>query len=277
MWFMDDWRGNMLSDWQTSTTALEEYSRVFASVEGNTTFYGLPSAQRVDQWLKMVPDNFRFCFKLPKDVSHSDNLVAAYCNHRQQILAFYNQLGDRLGAVLLQLPATFSPLRQQELSEFLGQLKQDVAVDISVELRNLKFFDKSEHESILLRSLSDVGAGRTIFDSRGLFADGAMTDAVLDARAKKPRMPVHPIATHSSPVVRFIGHSDWKQNERYLLQWKQKLGLWLEEGRTPYFFIHTAGNTDVQYFVRYLEELWGLGEQTWPGESGPGKTDDLFG
>ncbi|KZZ46949.1 hypothetical protein A3759_06300 [Thalassolituus sp. HI0120] len=276
MWFMEDWRGNMLSDWQTSKTALQEYSRVFASVEGNTTFYGLPSASRVDHWLTMVPDNFRFCFKLPKDVSHSANLVEAYGKYRSQIVAFFNQLGDRLGTLLVQLPATFSPLRQPELSELLLLLQQDVFADISVELRHLQFFDKSESESKLLRSLAEVGAGRTVFDSRGLFADSAMTEAVLDARAKKPRMPVHPVATSKAPLVRFIGHSDWSQNDHYLLQWKQKLGQWLEEGRTPYFFIHTAGNTDVQHFVRYLEALWKLDGQVWPGEGGPGKTEDMF-
>lgn len=277
MWFMEDWRGNMLSDWQTSTTALAEYSRVFASVEGNTTFYGLPTAQRTAQWLDMTPEYFRFCFKVPKDVSHADNLMTAYRKYRQPFLAFIQHLGDRLGSVVLQLPATFSPVRQQELNAFLLLLKQDVAADISVELRHPGFFDKSTHESGLLRSLSDMGVGRTLFDSRGLFADVTLSEAVLDARAKKPGMPVHPVATNNAPLVRFIGHSDWRHNDRYLLQWKQKLGQWLHEGRTPYFFIHTAGNIDVPFFVRYLEDLWGLEEQIWPGESGPGKTEDLFG
>lgn len=277
MWFMNDWRGNMLSHWQTGATALQEYSRVFTSIEGNTTFYGLPSAQRVSQWLEMVPENFRFCFKLPRELSHSDNLIAAYQTHQHRVVEFFSQLGEHLGSILLQLPATFSPLRQQELNEFLLLLKQDITADVSVELRHLQFFDKSESEVVLLRSLADVGVGRTIFDSRGLFADRALTEAVLDARAKKPRMPVHPVATNQSPLVRFIGHSDWSQNERYLMQWKQKLAHWLDEGKTPYFFIHTAGNHDVQYFVRYVERVWGVDHPSWPGESAAGQTGDLFG
>lgn len=277
MWYMDSWRGNLLSPWQTSQGALTEYAQVFTSVEGNTTFYGLPDAERVKQWRMAVPDNFRFCFKLPREVSHADNLCLAYRTHRQQWLSFTHALGASLGCINLQLPASFSPARTRELYDFLSEIKSDCDADISVEFRHPAFFNKNTEESELLRALSDLEVSRTIFDSRGLFIDHSATAEVLDARAKKPRMPVHPVATGRSPVVRFIGHSQWDNNRVYLEQWLKKLESWISEGRTPYFFIHTAGNTDVQYFFRFIENMWFGEEQKWPGEQAAGHTNDLFG
>ncbi|WP_419810522.1 DUF72 domain-containing protein [Bacterioplanoides sp.] len=276
MWYMDGWRGNLLSSWQKAGEALAEYAQVFQSVEGNTTFYGLPDKRRARQWRSMVPDNFSFSFKLPRDISHAPNLLLAYQKHQLAWRDFADALEDSLGVISVQLPAEFSPQRLPELLEFLTLLKTHERADISVEFRHPGFFDKSANEQSLLRQLSELQVARSLFDSRGLFNDTAQTEAVLDARSKKPRMPVHPIATGASPVIRFIGHSDWALNERYLLQWSDKLQQWLTEGKTPYFFLHTAGNQDVQYFLRFLEKLWGLEESIWPGESGAGQSACLF-
>ena len=276
MWYLDAWCGNLLSPWQKAGEALSEYAQVFSSVEGNTTFYGLPDNKRAEQWRKSVGDDFRFSFKLPREISHAQNLVQAFAQHQSRWLDFSSILGDSFGVISVQLPAELTPARMDELFVFLEQLKQQSSADISVEFRHSGFFDKSGNEQRLLRQLSELHIARTVFDSRGLFNDLAQTEAVLDARAKKPRMPVHPIATGHSPVVRFIGHSHWPDNERYLLQWGKKLKQWLSEGRTPYFFLHTAGNQDVQYFLRFLEQLWELGESVWPGESGAGQSGCLF-
>lgn len=276
MWFMEAWRGNVLTAGQVSRTALTDYSRAFASVEGNTTFYGLPAAERVRQWQAQVPPHFRFCFKLPRSVSHAADLLQAYAGERSQWQAFCAQLAQQLGVVTLQLPAEFSPSRLSELFDFIALLQQDSGAEVSVELRHSAFFNKGQEEQALLRGLQQLGAGRTVFDSRGLFADASTSDEVRDAQLKKPRMPVHPVATSRAPVVRFIGHSDWQQNLTYLSQWQQKLQQWLAEGRTPYFFIHTAGNTDVQYFVRFIESLWQLPAADWAGENEAGQTEDLF-
>lgn len=45
-------------------------------------------------------------------------------------------------------------------------------------------------------------------DSRPLFALPPSNAAIIDAHKKKPRVPVHAIATANNPVVRFIGQPD---------------------------------------------------------------------
>lgn len=276
MWFMPEWRGNLLSHWQDGGGALTEYSQAFGSVEGNTTFYGLPDAVRVNAWLQAVPDSFRFCFKLPRDITHEQNLIDGLQRHWRAWRAFSDQLGQALGQIFIQLPASFGPERLAELLGLLDRLQEAESASLCVELRHPAFFDKAIHEQTLLRVLADRSVSRVTFDSRGLFSDRSQTAEVLEAQCKKPRMPVHPVATGNSPVVRFIGHSQWGENEVYLEQWRTKLLQWLGEGRTPYVFLHTAGNQDVQHFVRFVERLWQVEPLPWPGEESTGRSGELF-
>ncbi|MNF00015.1 hypothetical protein D3C81_1316880 [compost metagenome] len=42
--------------------------------------------------------------------------------------------------------------------------------------------------------------------------------------------------------MRFIGHPELAANEIFLLPWLDKVAAWIEEGRTPYVFLHTSDN-----------------------------------
>ena len=68
-WFHAAWPFTPRSD-----DALARYSRHFDTVEGNTTFYGLPKPDTVRAWQAAVPAHFRFCFKFPRSISHDAEL-----------------------------------------------------------------------------------------------------------------------------------------------------------------------------------------------------------
>ncbi|MGB0866768.1 MAG: DUF72 domain-containing protein, partial [Granulosicoccaceae bacterium] len=55
-------------------TALQRYAQHFSSVEGNTSFYGAPKQATLQRWLEHTPEHFRFCFKVPRSVSHDSPL-----------------------------------------------------------------------------------------------------------------------------------------------------------------------------------------------------------
>lgn len=278
MWFMDSWRNHLLSDGCRPADALAEYSQVFSAVEGNTTFYGLPDARRAGRWRQLAAEDFRFCFKIPQTISHSRDPLLAL-QQDQTLLPFLQQMDTAAGLLMLQLPAAFSPQWLPQLQELLHGLQTMTQIPLAVEVRHPAFFDKGRAEQALLRLLADAGADRVIFDSRGLFRDDSTAAAVVDARGKKPRLPVHAVATGNNPVVRFIGHSDWPQNLAYVEQWARKLQQWVSEGRTPWLFIHTAANTDAPQFARWLTEQLGLCLPLWPGEiqTAPRQNGDLFG
>jgi uncharacterized protein YecE (DUF72 family) len=65
---------------------------------------------------------------------------------------------------------------------------------------------------------------------------------VLHAQAKKPRLPLRPTAFSQSPQLRFIGHPELLANDPFMTPWLDKVAGWIEEGRTPYVFLHTSDN-----------------------------------
>ena len=50
------------------------YVRTFNAVEGNTTFHARPAPATVQRWAATMPEDFRFCTKLPRDISHEGDL-----------------------------------------------------------------------------------------------------------------------------------------------------------------------------------------------------------
>ena len=55
-------------------------------------------------------------------------------------------------------------------------------------------------------------------------------------------MPTRPAAFTQFPQVRFIGHPELEANDPFLRAVGRKIAQWIEEGRTPYIFLHTADN-----------------------------------
>lgn len=276
MWFMPAWRGQWLAEGASTTASLSEYAQVYRSIEGNTSFYALPDVATIERWQSQVPSSFRFTLKIPRSISHSANPLQSLQQELPQLQQIQAQLGAQLGLWMLQLPAQFSAQRQRELWALLDALALANIGSLALECRHLSFFQKDEVERQLLKGLSERGMDRVMFDSRGLFNDHSQLPEVLEAQQKKPRMPLHPIATGLKPVVRFIGAADWQANVPLLQQWRQKLVQWLLEDRQPYLFLHTPSNNDAPGFARWVLEQWGIEQSLWPHEIEKSRTQDLF-
>lgn len=269
LWAEPAWRGALYSSSADADQRLYEYSRVFGAVEGNTTFYALPAVDAVRRWASLLPADFHFCAKLPRDVSHGDRLDARH----PELQRFFQQLApleQRLGPVWLQLPARFGPLQLEQLVAFIDALPSDHRY--AVEVRHLDFFRKDDNERRLNRLLHERGIERIMFDSRGLFASADTDPATREAQRKKPRLPVHAIALAQQPTVRFIAGLDNPQSLRWLQPWLGKCAQWLQEGRSPMLFMHTPDNRLAPelarlFHARLAEQLPGLAPMpAWPGE-----------
>lgn len=237
-WNEPAWRGGFYPVDVRPAETLEHYVRVFNCVEGNTTFYARPSPATVQRWAQTMPAGFRFCAKLPRDISHGGDL-RDQLEASQAFLDLLAPLGERLAPLWLQLPASFGPPRLAELTAWLEAFSER---RIAVEVRHPAFFARGEEERALNRLLHARGVERICLDARALFACRASDPAVLHAQAKKPRVPVRPAAFTSSPQVRFIGGPDLDANAAYLSPWLDKVAAWIEAGRTPYVFLHTPDN-----------------------------------
>jgi uncharacterized protein YecE (DUF72 family) len=206
-------------------------------VEGNTTFYASPSAATVQRWAETMPEHFRFTAKFPGDISHSGDL-REQLTAAETFLQLLGPLGERVSPLWLQLSKSFTPQRLSELAGFIDAVDRPLAVEV----RHDEFFAKGDAERMLNRLLLDRGVERICLDPRALFSCTSTDPSVLHAQSKKPRVPPRPAAFTQFPQVRFIGHPVLEANDPFLVPWVEKIAVWIEEGRTPYIFLHTADN-----------------------------------
>lgn len=250
-WSENAWREYLYPADAHSSDYLALYSQVFNAVEGNTTFYARPSAATVQRWADIMPDDFRFTAKFPGDISHGGDL-REQLPAAESFVSLMSPLGERVSPLWLQLSASFSPQRLAELAGFIDGLERPLAVEV----RHPEFFAKGDAERMLNRLLRDRGVERICLDPRALFSCTSTSAAVLHAQSKKPKVPTRPAALTQFPQVRFIGHPELEANDPFLIPWVEKIAGWIEEGRTPYVFLHTSDNRlAAQLALRFHAQL----------------------
>ena len=237
-WSEPAWRGSLYPSATRSGDFLGQYAQVFNAVEGNTTFYARPSPQTVARWAEQMPVRFRFCAKLPRDISHGGDL-REQLDAAEDFRRLLAPLGQRVAPYWLQLPASFGPARLEELAAFIRQWGDSA---LAIEVRHPEFFAKGEAERALNRLLLGHAVERVCLDSRALFSCQSGEPAVLHAQAKKPRLPTRPTAFSQSPQLRFVGHPELLANDPFMTPWLDQVAAWIEQGRRPYVFLHTADN-----------------------------------
>jgi uncharacterized protein YecE (DUF72 family) len=257
-WSENAWREYLYPESARPTDFLGLYCQVFNAVEGNTTFYARPAPATVQRWAQTMPEHFRFTAKFPGDISHGGDL-REQLSAAQSFLQLLSPLGERVSPLWLQLPASFTPQRLAELAGFIDALERPLAVEV----RHRDFFAKGDAERMLNRLLLERGVERICLDPRALFSCTSSEPSVLHAQSKKPKVPPRPAAFTQFPQVRFIGHPQLEANHPFLVPWIDKVATWIEEGRTPYIFLHTADNRLAaelarRFHTRLMARLPGL-------------------
>ena len=74
-WGYDDWitpAGGDYIFYPTGTKRTEMlffYSRVFDTIEIDSTLYGMPASTTLEKWYRETPDNFIFSLKFPREIT----------------------------------------------------------------------------------------------------------------------------------------------------------------------------------------------------------------
>lgn len=231
------WRGSLYGAGLPTSEFLPRYCSVFNTVEGNTTLYAWPSVEKIERWAALMPEGFRFCAKLPREISQAPDLREA----EDLLLSFRSlmaPLGARVTPFWLQLPASFGPARLGELAQLIETLDRPLAVEV----RHRAFFERGEQERALNRMLHERGVERICMDTRALFSCQSRDPALVHAQSKKPRLPVRPAAFSESPQLRFVGHPELEANDEFLAPWLDKVAAWIEAGKRPHVYLHTPDN-----------------------------------
>jgi len=257
IWSFKGWVGNFYPQSTKPAGFLREYAKRVTTVEGNTTFYAVPSQQTIENWVAEMPDGFEFCPKIPKAISHEGKLV----DNIDKALGFVDsmgQFGSRLGPMFLQLPPRYSPNLLADLQAFLSRWPRDVR--LAVEVRHLAWFE-SPHDDELDNLLSEHNMARVTIDTRpirNLHGDkslaGSSYQSLLDAREKKPDVPVVPKRTSDFVFVRYIGHPDIKINRPFLDEWGRYFSSQIKDGADVYTFCHSPDNLIAPTLCRELHQ-----------------------
>jgi len=138
-WSYNDWVGPFYPTSTRPDEYLKLYSRIFDTVEIDSTFYRVPSAEMINQWYTNTPNQFLFCPKLPKRITHDLHLEDStqYYDHFSKRMS---ALKEKLGPFIIQLPPSFKYQKHlQQLTRFLNSL--DHHHRYAVEFRNESWFN----------------------------------------------------------------------------------------------------------------------------------------
>jgi Protein of unknown function DUF72 len=70
------WEGSFYPRGMQSRDFLSYYATQFATVEVDSTFYGCPSANTVNNWAARTLEDFLFAVKIPQVILHEKGLVS---------------------------------------------------------------------------------------------------------------------------------------------------------------------------------------------------------
>ncbi|MEM0998501.1 MAG: DUF72 domain-containing protein [Bacteroidota bacterium] len=230
-WSNKEWVGTWYPKGTKAANYLNHYSRQFNTIEFNTTHYRIPSADLVARWYAGAQSGFRFCPKVPQQISHRARLQAEDATIR--FVEVLRGLGEKLGPIFLQLPDYHGPEQAQLVLDFLRDWPADLG--LYFEFRHPDWFNGSH-----------PGAQR-VFDALEAAGQGMV---VTDVGGR--RDVLHMELTNSILVLRFVGNglhpSDYTRTD----EWVERLQEWNEAGlREAYLFLHQPEMEQVPEFTAY--------------------------
>jgi uncharacterized protein YecE (DUF72 family) len=130
-----------------------------------------------------------------------------------------------------------------------------------VEVRHLDWFD-APHNDSLNQLLSAHNMARVIIDTRPIrsldgdpILRGSVYQSLLQARQRKPNVPVFMERTADFLFVRYIGHPDLGKNMPLRAEWSQYIAEELKQGADAYVFCHSPVNLTAPHLCRELYHL----------------------
>lgn len=142
-----EWKGIFYDPDVPDDALLGAYASRLPAVEINNTFYRLPKKDVLAAWRDQVPQDFRFAVKASRRITHIRRLRGADQEARYLMTAL-ETLGDRLGAVLFQLPPNL-PKDTARLAKFMDLLPEGTPA--AFEFRSASWYDEEVLDLIAAR------------------------------------------------------------------------------------------------------------------------------
>ena len=98
------------------------YASLFNSIEINSSFYKVPLGSTVARWAGETPEDFRFTFKLFREITHRKGLVfepGAVAQFMERIAS----VGNKKGCLLVQFPAGISIAQIRQVADLFACIR----------------------------------------------------------------------------------------------------------------------------------------------------------
>ncbi len=209
-WSYDHWDGPFYPPGLPARRRLEHYSRFLGSVEIDSSFYRLPSAETLAVWRESVPAGFVFAAKASRYLTHLKKLKDSgegleRCVRRMAIL------GDRLGPILFQLPPRWR-FNEERLAGFLAALSGDFRY--AFELRDPSWLCDGA-----LELLAQANVSFCVYELDGFVSPKSVTADFVYVRLHGPDGPYRGDYT-----------------EDVLSGWADSICTWRSKGLDVYFY-----------------------------------------
>lgn len=163
-WHYDDWTDLFYPPDIKGYYELRYHAQFFNTVENNSSFYRIAQESTYKTWGRMTPENYKFSIKVNKFITHEAKLelTPEVIEKLEHILSSMQVLQNRLGAILIQLPASFR-YDLPKLETFLGYFckvarSRQYAFDIAIEFRNKYWFSEAVYEVLARYNVALVAA-----------------------------------------------------------------------------------------------------------------------
>jgi uncharacterized protein YecE (DUF72 family) len=158
-WSYNHWQGILYPERTSGPKRLKYYLQRYDTVEVNNTFYRWPPDEVFARWKEQLPEGFLMTIKASRVLTHNKKLNEPE-PWIERMTSGVQQLGDRLGVLLVQLPPQWK-CNYERLKYFLQQ--SPPWLKIAVEFRH-----PSWHTEDIFALLEEYGAAYCVTSGAGL-------------------------------------------------------------------------------------------------------------
>lgn len=216
-WSYKEWVGPFYSDQKGMLT---HYSKVFSTVEVDSSFYRYPDERMTMAWSRRGPPDFKYTLKVPRLITHDKKLEpsAGILKDLQRFLDLIEPLKrtGKLGPLLFQMPPSYH-VDLDKLEMVLGLLPE--GYQYAIEFRHPSWLNPNTW-----KLLKEYGVAYTIVD--------------------EPLLPPEVILTTKEfAYIRWHGRGshpwyDYDYSEKELADWRPKVEKAASETKAVYGFFN---------------------------------------
>ena len=139
------WKGRFYPEGLPASQQLNYYSKQFNTVELNYTFYRFPSVKALKMAAATVPDGFLFSLKMHRSITHLLRMQQVKAKIHEFMDIVHEGLGDRLGCVLFQFPASYQ-FNEQRLNDILDNVPHHN--NNVIEFRHISWWQENVYQAL---------------------------------------------------------------------------------------------------------------------------------